>query len=246
MRPCWLPPAQIKKHICPLAASALQPLFLVRHSDFVIPLMSLSYKINVSGDDQVIKLLSRLRSSLVDRTELHKSIGSYAEMLTRQHLTTLAQTRHKTADKLGATPSGHLERAAESVTSLGDNDAAYVEITSPGIRRAFGDVTITAKEGKWLTIPATAEAYNRRARTFNDLRVAFFGKGRLALVKAEQSSLADRKESGGRSEVYYWLKKSVTQKQDRTLLPPDDDYTTAAVQGIKAYLRMLRTAAAMA
>lgn len=208
--------------------------------------MSLAYQIDVSGDDQVVKMLGRLRSSLVDKTELHKSIGTYAETLTRQHLTTLAQTRHKTADKLGATPSGHLERAAESVTSRGDDEAAFVNIISPGITRAFGDVTINAKDGKWLTIPAIAEAYNRRARTFNDLRVAFFRKGRLALIKAEQSSLADRKESGGRSEVYYWLKKSVTQKQDRTLLPPDDDYATAAVQGIKAYLRMLRTAAGMA
>lgn len=206
--------------------------------------MSLSFQIDVSGDDQVIKMLARLRTQLTDKTELHKSIGSYAEILTRQHLTTLAGTRHDTANRLGASPSGHLARAAESVTSKGTDDAAIVTVTSPGISRAFGDLTITAKSGKWLTIPATAEAYNRRARTFNDLRVAFFGRGRMALVKAEQSSLSDRKESGGRSEVYYWLKKSVTQKQDRTLLPPDDDYTTAAVQGIKAYIRMLRAAAA--
>ena len=208
--------------------------------------MSLSFQIDVSGDDQVIKMLARLRTQLTDKTELHKSIGTYAEILTRQHLTTLAGTRHATANRLGATPSGHLARAAESVTSKGTDDAAIISITSPGISRAFGDVTINAKSGKWLTIPATAEAYNRRARSFNDLRVAFFGKGRMALVKAEQSSTADRKESGGRSEVYYWLKKSVTQKQDRTLLPPDDDFASAAVQGIKAYLRMLRTAAAAA
>lgn len=208
--------------------------------------MTLSFQIDVSGDDSVIKMMARLRTQLTDKTELHKSIGSYAEIPTRQHLTTLAGTRHATANRLGATPSDHLARAAKSVTSRGTDDAAFVSITSPGISRAFGDVTITAKSGKWLTIPAIAEAYNRRARTFNDLRVAFFGKGRMALVKAEQSSLADRKESGGRSEVYYWLKKSVTQKQDRTLLPPDDDYASAAVQGIKAYLRMLRTAAAIA
>ncbi|MCA1963827.1 MAG: hypothetical protein LDL31_07775 [Prosthecobacter sp.] len=206
--------------------------------------MSISLQIDVSGDEQVIKLLGRLRGALTDTTELHKSIGSYAETLTRQHLTTLAQTRHDTADRLGAKRSGHLARAAEGVSSRGTQEAAFVKVVSPGIARAFGDITITPKNGsKYLTIPATAEAYNRRARTFNDLRVAFFGRGRLALVKAEQSSLSDRKASGGRSEVYYWLKKTVTQKQDRSLLPPDDDFAAAA-QGIKAYIRLLRAAAA--
>lgn len=122
------------------------------------------------------------------------------------------------------------------MTHKGTDDAAIVTVTSPGISRAFGDITIKPKSGKYLTIPATAEAYNRRARTFNDLRLAFFGRGRMALVKDDPQ--------GGRSEVYYWLKKSVTQKQDRTLLPPDDDFAAAAVQGIKAYLRLLRAAAA--
>lgn len=214
--------------------------------------MSLSFQIDVSGDAQVTRLLSRLRTQLTDKTELHKSIGTYAEILTRQHLTTLAGTRHATANRLGATPSGHLARAAESVTSKGTDDAAIISITSPGIGRAFEDKVIKPGPGKkYLPIPNVAEAYNRRPRTFNDLRLAFFGRGKdgerlLALVKAEQSSLSDRKESGGRSEVYYWLKKSVTQKQDRTLLPPDDDYAAAAVQGIKAYVRLLRTAAAAA
>ena len=207
--------------------------------------MSLSFQIDVSGDDQVIKMLARLRTKLTDKTALHKSIGTWAESATRDHLIQEAQARHKTANRLGARPSGHLEPHGDVVNSkLSNADAAIVSINIPGIRRAFGDLTITAKSGKWLTIPANAEAYNRRARTFNDLRVAFFGKGRMALVKAEQSSLSDRKESGGRSEVYYWLKKSVTQKQDRALLPPDDDFATAAVQGIKAYIRMLRSAAA--
>lgn len=220
--------------------------------------MSVSVQINVSGDAKVIALLSRLRSDLTDRTVLHKSIGGFAELLTRDHLTTLAGTRHKTAQRLGAQPSGHLARAAESVASTATNDAATVSITSPGIRRAFGDITITPGAGKkYLTIPATAEAYNRRAGTFNDLRLAFFENGLLALVKAEQSSLSDRKRSGfetdkaqaglgwkKRGTVYYWLRKSVSQKQDRTLLPPDDDYTAAAVAGIKDYLRMLRAAAA--
>lgn len=206
--------------------------------------MSLTFKIDIRGDEKARSMLARLHASLSDRTELNKSIAGYAETLTRQHLATLAGTRHDTARRLQATPSGHLERAAQSVRSEGTADAAFVSVVSPGIARAFRDITITPKSGKYLTIPATAEAYNRRAGSFNDLRIAFFGRGRLALVKAEQSSLADRKQRGGRSEVYYWLKKFITQKQDRSLLPPAEDYGAAAVEGMKSYLRMLRAAAA--
>lgn len=217
--------------------------------------MSFSFPINVSGDAQVSALLTRLSNALSDRTELHKSIASTSEILTVQHLTVLAGTRHATADRLGATPTGHLSQAAQSVVSSGTDEAATISVTSPGIQRAFGDVIIRPKSGKYLTIPATAEAYGRRARSFNDLRIAFFG-GKLALVKAEQSSLADRSRSGfdyenrapmqtaGRAPIYYWLKKMVTQKQDRSLLPSDQDYAAAALQGIKNFVRMLRTAAA--
>jgi hypothetical protein len=196
--------------------------------------MSLSFEVNVSGDEQVIKLLGRLRSSLTDKGALHQSIGTYAEQLTRQHLTVLAGTRHDTARRLGASPTGHLARAAETVTSRGTQDAAIVTVVSPGISRAFGDLTITPRSSKYLTIPAAAESYGRRARTFGDLRVAFFGRGRMALVQPDPD--------GSRDRVLYWLKKQVKQRQDRSLLPPDQDFADAAAQGIKAYIRMLRSA----
>lgn len=101
--------------------------------------MSLSVQIDVSGDAQVIKMLGRLRADLTDRTPVHESIGTQAEQITRHHLTVLAGTRHDTARRLGAKPTDHLARAAESVTSRGTRDAAIVTVVSPGISRAFGD-----------------------------------------------------------------------------------------------------------
>ncbi len=221
--------------------------------------MSLSAQVDVSGSEQVRVWLARLGGALQEPRRLHEVIARGAGTLTREHLDHLAQTRHKTANRLGAKPSDHLGKAADSVTSYGTDQAAVVSVVSPGLRRAFGALEIKPRNGaKYLTIPATAEAYNRRAGSFNDLRLAVFGGGRyLALVKAEQSSLADRKRSGfetdqqqaglgwrRRGTIYYWLKKSVTQPQDRTLLPPDEDYAEEAVEGIKAYLRTLRAAAA--
>jgi len=203
----------------------------------------LSVDISIGGDAQ--RMLAQLEAELLNPVEIHEDIAARAENLTRDYLTSLAQTRHATADSLGATPTGHLERAAESVTSRSDAEGAVIGITSPGITRAFSDITITPVNAKYLTIAATAEAYGKRAGAFNDLRLAFFKNGTLALVKADQSSVSSRKASGYGIEraagqkppIYYWLVKSVTQKQDRTLLPSDTLLQSAAEEGVRDWLK---------
>lgn len=211
-------------------------------------------ELTIGGNAQA--MLSQLKTGMVNRVDLNHDIAARAENTTRDYLLSLSQSRHATADALGATPTGHLERAAESVSSSSDADAATISITSPGIGRAFHDVTITPGSGKkYLTIPATAEAYGKRAGAFSDLRLAFFKGGLLALVKADQSRVSDRKESGygvesnaaqgkraplqaaSRPPVYYWLKTSVRQKQDRTLLPSDELLQSAAEEGVRDWLK---------
>jgi hypothetical protein len=216
--------------------------------------MSVLLELEIGGDAQ--RLLAQIQEQMIDRSALNYDIATRAENTTRDYLASLANTRHATADGLGATPTGHLERAAESVASTSDAEAATISITSPGISRAFSDITITPSGSKkYLTIPATAEAYGQRAGAFSDLRLAVFKGGVLALVKADQSRLSDRKESGygieskaakgasaplktaQRPQVYYWLVKSVTQQQDRTLLPSDDLLQTAAEEGVRDWLK---------
>ena len=208
----------------------------------------------IGGNAQA--MLSRIEAGMINRVELHQDIATREENLVRDYLTSLAQTRHATADALGATPTGHLERAAESVTSSSDGDGATVSVSSPGITRAFKEITIVPTNGKkFLTIPAHPDAYGKRAGAFNDLRVAFFKDGVMALVKADQSRLADRKASGygieskaakgvkaplkaaQRPAIYFWLVKSVIQRQDRTLLPSDELLQSAAEEGVRDWLK---------
>lgn len=204
---------------------------------------ALTVEITIGGDAQ--RMLEQLQAGMINAAEIHQDIATRAENLTRDYLISLAQTRHATADALGAAPTGHLERAAESVTSRSDDEAAVIGVTSPGITRAFRDITINPVNSKYLTIAATAEAYGKRAGAFNDLRLAFFKGGKLALVKADQSRLSDRKASGYSIErnagqkppVYYWLVKSVHQEQDRTLLPSDELLKGAAEEGVRDWLR---------
>lgn len=222
------------------------------------------FETTISVSDNLKGYLAAMRELGGDSTGMNAMIAGRAESVTRDWLIEQAKVRHKTAQRLGATPTGHLERAAESVTSASDAQGATIGITSPGISRAFGPLDIKPSAGKkYLTIPATAEAYGRRAGSFNDLRLAFFrraGTLLLALVKADQSSLATRESSGygieskaakgakaplqaaQRPAVYYWLKSQVTVPQDRSLLPDDQTYGEAAEDGVRDYLTYLRQA----
>jgi hypothetical protein len=84
-----------------------------------------------------------------------------------------------------------------------------------GLGRAFADITITPGPGRtYLTIPAVAETYGKVVRDFPAGTFSFtvLGGRYPALVFTD----------GWR--VAYWLRRSVTQKQDRTLLPSDSAY----------------------
>jgi hypothetical protein len=106
-----------------------------------------------------------------------------------------------------------------------------------GIRRAAHDVDIAPGAGKqWLTIPIHAAAYNQRAYRMAGL---FFVQ-----PKGKDFALLGRREGEGKGAGVVWmylLKRSVHQKQDRTLLPSDAEYIAAAETGIGKYLIYLRT-----
>lgn len=166
------------------------------------------------------------------RRELHEFMGVSVREELRGHLAELAQTRHATAERLGATPSGHLAQAARAVEGApvtAEADSATITINHPGLVRAFRDVTILPKK-KFLTIPLNALAYNRRAGQFAGELFVFKSKttGDLFLAKRQA-------EKGDMPLLMYALVRSVTQKQDRTLLSSDEELHGAAVEGGKAW-----------
>lgn len=192
--------------------------------------MSAALSINVL--DGATPALARVIGALSDRRPLHDSIGRRLQGVVRDHLIHLANTRHATAARLGAAPSGHLGRAAEKTSFAADAESATVSIAQPGLIRAFRDVTINARPGSALTIPLVAAAYNQRAYRVPGL---FIFKSRR---KPGVAFLAKRE---GRSLVFWYrLVKTVRQKQDRTLLPADDALRDAALAGTRDYLAFLR------
>ena len=177
--------------------------------------------LNIKVNDAVTPTLKRLQSQLTDRTELNAKIAATAETLTRRYLIEVAApVRHKTAERLGATPTGYLGRRANAIESRGTKDAAIVSLGSEAdiFARVDGPVIVRARAAKFLTIPATAAAFGRRAREIGGLFPVTFKTGSKALVQKD----------GKKLKVFYWLKEAVTLPQDRELLPSDEGYEKAA------------------
>lgn len=74
-----------------------------------------------------------------------------------KHIYKYAQTHHKSARRLSATPTGHLEKASRSVRKRG----MTFSVTSAGFRRVLHPLNIRAKNKPHLTIPISAISYGK-------------------------------------------------------------------------------------
>lgn len=173
--------------------------------------------IEIEGEVDALATVQRVRNALAKRGPLHARIAGNVEKFTADYVFKISAYRHKSAERLGAKPTGFLERAARSIESSHDDEGATLSFPrNSGLGRAFGDVEIRPGPGKkYLTIPVNAAAYGRSAREFQDL---------LALRVGPRNTLILARRIKGKKilETLYVLVKGVTIKQDRKLLPSDE------------------------
>lgn len=133
-------------------------------------------------------------------------------------------TRHKTAKRLGATPTGILEftksfpsrsRGGGEINGRSVGGQPQIEITGvPFLRRAYGAVTVRPKRASCLTIPIHKDAYGRTARQTETLGYVLFtarsrrGKGILF-----------GKTGDGKVVPLFALVKNATIPKDAGLMP---------------------------
>jgi len=134
----------------------------------------------------------------------------------QRYLRREAGRRHVTANRLGARPTGLIRKGAARITAHASASDAIVSVPIVGIARAFHDLTIKPRAAKALTIPIAAAAYGHRVRELVRMGwTVFRPQGRDFLM--------GRKRNGdGEAVALYSLRKSVVVRQDRTLLPSDD------------------------
>lgn len=160
---------------------------------------------------------------------MHGAIAAVAEDVTRKHVLALARTRHATAQRLGATPTGFYADAAGRIRSVADGVDATVILDHPGFANARQDVEIRPRNAKMLTLPISAASYGKRARAFSDLFVKRDRKtGRVFLV---------RRKAGKKLERLFLLLKVVRKRRDDTLLPSEATLRDAAADGVRGMMR---------
>lgn len=192
--------------------------------------MNLRISISDTASPEVLRAIRALTGG--ELTKLHQAIGVEVQRITAQHVAAIAASRHGTAEKLGASPTGHFAGAAEKVSAdsalAAGQDGATLTISHPGFVRAFRDVKIVPKTAKALAIPINAISYGRRAAELWDRMGLFIPEGKRIIAATV----------GGVLTPLYILCRSVTQKQDRSLLPSDDQFRDAALRGAKGWLGM--------
>lgn len=196
--------------------------------------MSLKINVEVTGLDHFADELQRFRNAIADRRPLHAAMATQGAALTRDYLR--SDNRHKSASFLGASPTGFRQKNAQAVQEQSDDEAGYVRIPrSTGLGRAFHGMVIRPGSGrKYLTIPAHQETYGRHVRDWPEDTFHF-----AMLFSITTSAVLMWSADGGghkKGEVAYWLRRSVTQKQDRTLLPSDAAYAEVARRTAVAYI----------
>lgn len=196
--------------------------------------------IDVIGLAEATGELQRIRAAFADRRELHGLIAGDARDLTRDFVAKDAS--HKSAQLLGATPTGFRKESAKRITAVSNEEFAAVKIPrNTGLGRAFGDIIIVPGSGRtYLTIPADIETYGKSARLFPQDSFHF---AVLQTHRGPAPVLMWSKTSGGHTKgtVAYWLRRKVIQKQDRTLLPSEEDYRKIGRDRAVNYITSLRS-----
>lgn len=194
--------------------------------------------------DQASPLLQRLGRAAAEGP-LTNAMGRGAANAVTSHLFRLDGSR---ANKLGGRRTHFFSAAAKATSMQSEPGGIRIVISSVGFRQRLEGGTIRPVNKKYLTIPARAEAYGKRAGEFNDLKVIFNKAGKpVGLAQADQSlvkigrtrtdgsrKVTNKGEIGGL--VLFWLVKKVTQRPDPTVLPTDRAIADAAITAGNTYL----------
>ena len=184
-------------------------------------------------------------------------MGRAAAGLTRDHLYALDQSR---PNKLGGKRTNFYQKAGDSVSDpAASAGVVSFTITKTGLAQRWlgGDIEagsgISSKTGeptKYLSIPARAETYGEPPSAFTDLVFVPRKNGGAMLVQALQTqvSISGKKRItvtrgqllGGL--VMYWLVDKVTQEEDPTVLPTEEELLEVAIGSGSQYLQRSLTA----
>lgn len=175
----------------------------------------MAYSTTIDIRDRATPLLEQTERKIQPAT-LAKIAAREGQDFTRKHFTHLNSTR---ANQMGGRRTNFYAQAARGTSGTSDATGANISVNQVGIRQRIQGGVILPKNGKFLTLPARAETYGKRASEFSDLEFGYAeddrGRVRPALVKEDKKD----KEFWGEDDVYFWLVPKVVQKPDPSVMP---------------------------
>lgn len=184
--------------------------------------MSVAVTFTVKGDAAAVQ---RLRTGLGREglATLHSRIAVAERDMIRAYVA--SDDSHATAMRLGAKPTGHMAKTARRIEAEATAEMAVVKIPRKSrLRAAFGGFEIRPGPGKtYLAIPDHPLTYGRMPSEFP--RETFDFRILAAHRMFPVLMWADGPEKG---KVAYWLRRSLTVKEDRSLLPWEEIPALAA------------------
>lgn len=179
--------------------------------------------------DTVTPGLQSMVQKLRKRASVNKVMARAGANLVRDHF---IENGAKSKNKFGKPPM-FWRKMRSAIREESDARNGIIVMERPVAQRYFGGTIRPTGGRKYLTIPLVAAAYRRSARSFKDLRFVKFPSGKAFLYRSKG-------KKGNRVREYlYALKKTVTQKGDKSVLPPIEKIKEAAAQGVKEYLEDL-------
>ena len=159
------------------------------------------------------------------------AVGAKAlEVKVRGHVARISASRHGSAGRLGATPTGHYRKGMRGIAGHATAQGGEVVVPIAGISRAYHDITLTTptKEGKkYLTIPKHAAAYGH---TVPELK----SRGWKIFRPGKKLCLLGYKNKGDKPVMLFALAEAVRQRQDPSLLPSREQCASIVSQAMTA------------
>ena len=190
--------------------------------------------------DEASPALAAVKEALRNRTL--NAIGKAVVDLFQENF------RRQPDNKMGFPSTGFWADAVRSTNFTTQPDSVTINVTKQGVRQRLQGGEIRATNSKYLTIPARAEAYGKRARDFENLEVAMFRtthgfiKALVEINRQEVSFGRKRKDgtqkikpgavSGGL--VMYWLVESVRQAANPNVIPSTFEIAAVAISTTNA------------
>lgn len=164
--------------------------------------------------------------------------GEVLATVVQRHVLRASAARHRTASRLGATPTGHLSEGAAKIRMEKAGSRAVVTVPIPGISRAFHALHIRPRTSKALTIPINAVAYGMRAP---ELAARGWSLFTLPAKEGPGAGILFGRKAGARSTVaLYLLRESADVPQDRELMPSDEEMGEALAYGVTSEIERTR------